>query len=258
MSVNKVNYLNKKIAKATIDFSAQRAIDSAYTFDDANISDLLDTITIANHPYITGDSVAAVLTAATGATATVPTATVAVNYFVIYVDKDTIALADSLALAKAGTKTALTAGGATVDEYLQRNCFGLITTDCIIPLGSVITKVWYDVVTTLQSDDGAWGGGGNKDKATMSIGINAADDVKAAAAIETGIAYDSGIHSTLIGTPVWGACADHDTALKSIELQNPVLIKTTAEVPVTVTIAVDPISVGKLDIYVEYYEPTKA
>ena len=260
MSVNKVNYLNKKIAKVTIDFSAQNAIDSAYTFDDADISDAADTITIANHPYITGDAVGSVLTAGTGATATVPNATVCVAYWVIYVDKDTIALASSLANAKLGTKVALTAGGATVDQYLQRNTFGLITTDCVIPLGAVVTKVWYDVITTLRSEDGELGGAGNSDLATISIGINAADDVVAAMSIADATAdiWDAGEHATLIGTTILDVCANHDTALKLIELENAGLIKTTAEVPVTLTIAIDPVALGKMDIYVEYYEPTKA
>ena len=248
--INKVRYLDKKVAKLTIDFSAQRAIDSAYTFDAANIDEAADTITIVGHPYKLGDQVAAVLTAATGVTATVPNATAATVYYVIYVDQNTIALATSLALAKAGTKTALTAGGC-VDSYLQRDCFGLMTSDLVIPLGSVVTKVWYDVITTCKSWDEAWGVG-NEDAATMSFGINSAVDVKAASAISSGTLFDAGEHATLIGTPILGLEAAHDTALELIELENAKMIKTTADVSFNYTIAVDPISIGKIDVYVEY------
>ena len=256
--INKVRYLDKKVAKLTIDFSAQRAIDSAYTFDAADISDAADTITITNHPYKLGDQVACVLTAATGSTPTVPNATVAVVYYVIYVDQNTIALATSLALAKAGTKTALTAGTA-VDAYLQRDCFGLMTSDLVIPLGSVVTKVWYDVITTCVSWDEAWGAG-NGDAATMSMGINSAVDVMAAISIAdaTSDVWDAGEHATLIGTPILGLEAAHDTALELIELENAKMIKTTADVSFNYTIAVDPISVGKIDVYVEYLPPSFA
>ena len=67
-----IKYLDKKLAKATIDFSAQRAIDSALTFDAAEINETADTITIADHSYKTGDQVSGVLTVTTGVTATAP------------------------------------------------------------------------------------------------------------------------------------------------------------------------------------------
>ena len=255
MISNTIKYLKKKVAKATIDFSAMRAIDSTYTFDAAEISAAADTITIVGHPYKGLEAVGLVLTATTGVTATAPAMSTA--YWIIYVDKDTIALATSLALAKAGTKTALIAVGCT-DAYLQRDCFGLLTTDCNVPLGSIITEVYYDVLTTFKSWDGAWGAG-NEDKATMSIGVAAADDAVAAITIDgTNSVYDSGLHGTLLGAPIWGACADHDTALKGIELELAGWFKTTAESAVNCTIAVDPISQGKIDIYVEYLPPSLA
>jgi hypothetical protein len=250
---NYAKYLEKKVGKARFDFSSYRAIDSAFTFDDANISDALDTITIVGHPYTTGDQVGSVLTAATGVTATVPNATAATAYWVIVVDKDTIALATSLALAKAGTKTALTAGGATVDQYLQRNSFGAIYSDLVIPNGAIVHKVYYDVVTTLKSWDGAWGAG-NEDTATLKLGLLASDDIITAISIVDGTnPWDSGIHGTKIGSMVLGADASHDTAIENAALDAASMLKMTADTNLLATIAVDPISQGVIDVYVEYY-----
>jgi hypothetical protein len=248
-----VKYLDKKAAKVTLDFSAQRAIDSAYTFDAANIDEAADTITIANHPYRTGDQVGSVLTAATGVTATVPSATVNVAYWVIYVDKDTIALATSLSNAKAGTKVALTAG-ACADQYLQRYAFGAIGTGLIIPSGATVTKVFVDVDTDLKSWDGAWGAG-NEDAATVALSLQAANDITAAIAISAaGNVWDAGVHGTLIGSPHLDADPAVDiTSLLYSALDAASWLKLTADRELTATIAVDAVSAGKLDIYVEYY-----
>jgi len=250
-TLRQVKYYDKKVAKATIDWSATRAIDSAFTFDAANISEALDTITISSHPYTTGDLVSPVLTAATGVTATAPA--IGTAYYVIVIDKDTIALATSLANAKAGTKTALTAGAA-VDVYLQRGAFGAIGTGLIIPKGAIVTNVWYDVITTLKSWDGAWGAG-NEDKATLALSLLAANDVLSAVAIDAaGTMLDAGRHGTLIGMPQIDADPAHDFIQTEVAaLFAATFMKTTSAAELTATIAVDPVSQGKIDIYVEYY-----
>lgn len=246
-----IKYLKRMTAKVTVDFSALRAIDSAYTFDDADISDALDQITIVNHPYKTGDQVGSVLTAATGVTATVPNVTVNVAYWVIYVNKDTISLATSLTLAKAGTATALTAGGATVDQYLQRQSFGAIGTGLIIPDNAVVTNCYLDIETTLKSWDGAWGAG-NEDAATLALSLQGANDLVSAITIATGTIWDAGQHGTLVGTPILGAEASHDTAIELAALNATSHLKLTADRELTATIGVDAISQGKMDIYIEY------
>ena len=243
-----IKYFDKKLAKVTIDFSAYRAIDSNYTFDAADIDETADTITIANHPYKTGDLVGGVLTATTGVTATAPAMSTA--YYIIYVDKDTIALASSLANAKAGTKASLTAGSCA-DMYLQRNAFGAIGTGLIIPKGAIVANAWIDVTTTLKSWDGAWGAG-NEDLATLAISIKSANDLVSAISIATGTIWDAALHGTLVGMGT-GADAAQDTAIELAALKAASLIKLTADSELTATIAVDPISQGAMDIYVEYY-----
>lgn len=250
-----IKYLDKKVAKATIDFSAQRTIDSAYTFDAADISEADDQITITGHPYKTGDLVSPVLTATTGVTATAPA--IGTAYYVIYVDENTISLATSLALAKAGTVTALTAGSAA-DVYLQRNSFGAIGTGLVIPKGAIVTNVYMDVITTCKSWDGAWGAG-NEDKATLALHLLSANDVLSAIAIEDATnMLDSGIHGTLLGWPNLGADAAHDSQVEVAALYAATALKMTSDAELTATVAVDPISQGKIDVYVEYFVPSLA
>lgn len=246
-----IRYLDKKLAKVTVDFSTQRAIDSAFTFDAADINATSDTISITGHPYKTGDSVSTVLTAGTGVTSTGPA--IATQYFIIYVDKNTIALATSLANAKAGTKfTSMVADGT--DVYLQRDCFGLITTPLVIPSGAVITNVTLDILTTFKSWAGAWGAGGAEDAATMSIGIASATDAVAAIAIDSGTIWDASRAGSLVGTPILNTnAADGDTAIKLAALTSAKFVKLTSDDALNFTIAVDSISQGKMDIYVEYF-----
>ena len=243
-----MKYFNKKVAFTSIDITALNAIDSTYLFAAADISAAADTITIEGHPYITGDRVSLGLTAGTGVTATAPALSIA--YWVIYVDKDTVALATSLALAKAGTKTALTAGAAA-DAFLQRDGFGLVTTDLIIPKGAVVTNCTLDIVTDFTSFDGT-----NIDKATISLGISAAADLVAAIAIETGSIWDASRAGTLCGTPILGANAgDGDSAIELAAITAVKYIKTTADVALNYTVAVDTLVGGKMNVYVEYFEP---
>ena len=251
--MNDLRYLDKKIAKVTLDFSGYRTIDSAYTFDAADIIEAADTITITGHPYKTGDLVSPVLTATTGVTATAPA--IGTAYYVIYVDKDTIQLATSLSNAKAGTETALTAGSAA-DVYLQRNSFGAIGTGLIIPKSAIVTNIFTDVVTTCKSWDGAWGAG-NEDKATLALHLLSAGDILAAVAIEAaGNVLDAGQHGTLIGAPALGSNAstlDSGTSILFAAEMAATFLKMTSDAELTATVAVDPISQGKIDVYVEYY-----
>lgn len=248
-----IRYLEKKLAKCTFDLSAYRTEASAFTFDAAEIDEAVEAITIKNHPYKMGDLVSPVLTAATGVTATAPA--IGTAYYIIYVNKDTVALATSLANAKAGTRVVLTAGGAT-DVYLQKNCFGAVGTGLIIPKGAIITDMFYDVITTLKSWDGAWGAG-NEDLATVALSLLAANDLVSAVTIaDAGNVWDAGIKGTLYGSPALGSNAatlDSGTSILYAKERAAVLKKMTADTELVATIGVDPISQGKIDFYVEYF-----
>jgi len=249
MNYNTIKYLKRKIAKATIDFTSYNTIDSAFTFDAANIDETADTITITGHPYNTGDLVSPILTATTGVTATAPA--IGTAYYVIYVDKNTISLATSLANAKAGTVTALTAGGA-VDVFLQRNCFGPIGTGLVVPKGALVDRVSIRVITACKSWDGAWGAG-NEDDATIALMLLGAGDVLAAVVLDSGTLFSAtGAKGTIIGSPILGADAAHDTAIEVAALQAASSLVMTSDANLTVTVAVDPVGTGKFEIYVDY------
>jgi hypothetical protein len=254
--MNEIKYLKRVVAKATIDFSAYRAIDEDYTFDAADISEAADTITITGHPYKTGDLVSPVLTATSGVTATAPA--IGTAYYVIFVDNDTIALASSLANAKLGTKVALTAGSAA-DVYLQRNSFGAIGTGLIIPDDAIVTNVFTDVITTCKSWDGAWGAG-NEDKATLALHLLSANDVLNAIAIEAATnVLDAGQHACIPGQPGLDSGQSNitdisdQTALVVGANTATTFLKMTADSELIATVGVDPISQGKIDVYVEYF-----
>ena len=173
----------------------------------------------------------------------------ATAYWVIYVDANTIALATSLALAKAGTKTALTAGSCA-DMYLQRNSFGAIGTGLIIPDNAIVTNAWVDVETTPKSWAEDWGTGA-EDGSTLALSILSANDLVSAIAISSGTIWDAGLHGTLVG---WGTGADatQDTAIELTALVAASQLKLTADSELTATIAVETMSQGKMDIYVDY------
>jgi hypothetical protein len=113
-----------------------------------------------------------------------------------------------------------------------------------IPTKAVITKVWYDVVTTFTSGD---------DSATIALHIQAADDVVAAQAISaSGDIWDAGIRGSKIGYPNFGADAAHDSAAEVAALFAGSMLKTTAERQITATVAVQALTAGKLNVFVEY------
>jgi hypothetical protein len=227
-------FLTKQIVKWTYDFST---LPTSVSFDAANISEANDTITIANHPFETGTKVGLVLTAGTGVTSTTPA--LATDYWIIYVDKDTVALADSAALAFAGTKTALTAGSA-VDYLLVKDVFGVVETGIILPLGAVVTGGYIDVKTSLTSSGSA--------TISFSTGQGAAD-LYAATAVAT---YAANYTTAVLAGVGTGADAAQDTAAELQVLLGASLIEMTADNKVIATIAVAPLTAGKLDLVLEY------
>lgn len=242
-----VKYLEKKIAKWTFDVSTQ--VESV-AYDAADISEDNDTITVLAHPFITGDMVTVKLKASTGvAGSAVPT--VGTAYFVIYVDKDTIQLATSLANAKAGTAAALTAGTAA-DNILVKNAYGAIASGLVIPSGATITNIYYDVETAFSSADGAGAAGGNVDAATLALHLVSANDI--VSAIDLTTPFAAGKFGTLIGSPVMGANASvGSTALLYAVIDAASWMHLTADAELTLTVANgDPLWAGKINVFVEY------
>lgn len=114
-----------------------------------------------------------------------------------------------------------------------------------IPDNAVITKAWYDVVTTFTSP--------TSDAATIALHVQSAGDLVAANDIADSTApFDAGLHGTLAGYPNLGADAAHDSALEVAALFAGTMIKMTAERELTATVAVEALTAGKLNLFVEY------
>lgn len=114
----------------------------------------------------------------------------------------------------------------------------------ILPKGAIITNAYYDVVTTFTSAT---------DAATLAIKAQGANDMVSAIAISDATnVWDAGIHGTLQMSPALGADAAHDTALEVIALQAALMLKLTADRELTITVAVEALTAGKLNLYVEY------
>lgn len=116
-----------------------------------------------------------------------------------------------------------------------------------IPDNAIITKTWFDVVTTFT--DGA------DDSATIALGLEtqAAAGILAATAVSAaGNILDAGVHAGLIGFPALGADAAHDTQPEVAALFAATFVKTTAERQLVATVADDALTAGKLNLFVEY------
>ena len=114
-----------------------------------------------------------------------------------------------------------------------------------IPDNAIITNVFYDVVTTFVS--------AGADAGTIALTIQSAGDAVAAIAIsDASNVWDAGIHGSLIGYPNLGADAAHDSALEVAALYASVMLKMTAEREITVAVAGQALTAGKMVVYVEY------
>lgn len=241
--------LKKRVAKYTFDISANITEAATYgSFLAADILETPDTITIEGHKYKTGDMVACIPD--TGVTApTVPAIKTA--YWVIVVDSDTIALATSLANAQAGTKAALNKTAQNGKCFLVKNAFGTITTDIVLPAGSIITDSYLEVITTFVGD-AVIGGSTDDTTIALSTGVGAGDVTAAIAISDATNVWDEGVHCTLVGTPILGADAAHDTALELAALRAAKIIRVTTACNPTIAVAVNTLIAGKFDWYIEY------
>ncbi len=114
-----------------------------------------------------------------------------------------------------------------------------------IPKNAIVTRVWVDVITTFTS---------STDAATMAISLQSANDAVSALAISdaTNI-WDAGMHGSKIGFPNFGADAAHDSAVEVAALFAGTFLKLTAEREIVVTNAVEIVTAGKMNIFVEYF-----
>lgn len=113
-----------------------------------------------------------------------------------------------------------------------------------IPAKAVITNAWYDVVTTFTT--------ASADAGTIALSVQSAGDLKAAIAVSAaGDVYDEGIRGTLVGNPSLDGNAR--TAIAGAAAVAATFIKTTAERELTVTVAGQVLTAGKLVLHVEYY-----
>ena len=113
-----------------------------------------------------------------------------------------------------------------------------------LPDNAIITKVWYDVITTFTSAT---------DAGTIAIHAAGANDLLNAIAIsDASNVFDAGMHHGIPGAPALGDDAAHNTALEVGALMAASFIKLTAEKEIIFTVAVEALVLGKLVIYVEY------
>jgi len=113
-----------------------------------------------------------------------------------------------------------------------------------IPIKAVITRFFYDVVTTFTSAT---------DAGTIAYHAQGANDLLSAIAISDGTnVHDAGLHAGLPGYPNLGADAAHDSQVENAALNAATFIKMTAERELTATVAVEALTAGKAVLFVEY------
>jgi hypothetical protein len=114
-----------------------------------------------------------------------------------------------------------------------------------IPTKAIITRFWWDVVTTFTSAT---------DAATIAYKAQSANDLLSAIAIsDASNVHDAGIHAGLPGFPNLGADAAHDSQVEVAALFAATFVKMTAERELTATVAVEALTAGKSVLFVEYY-----
>jgi hypothetical protein len=113
-----------------------------------------------------------------------------------------------------------------------------------LPAKAIITNAWYDVVSTFTSAT---------DAATVAFKVQSANDILSAIAIsDASNVLDAGIHGTVIGYPNFGADAAHDSAVEVAALFASSMLKLTASRELTATVAVEALTGGKANLFVEY------
>ena len=124
---------------------------------------------------------------------------------------------------------------------------GAYGTGLRLPKGAIVTDCFYNVRTTFTTAN---------DSGTIALHVQSANDIKAAIAISAaGDVWDAGLRCGLLGSPAVGSNAstlDAGTALLYTAKKASSLLLLTANREVTVTVAVQDLTAGVMDIYVEY------
>jgi len=114
-----------------------------------------------------------------------------------------------------------------------------------LPIKAVVTRFWYDVVTTFTTAT---------DAGTIAYMAQGAGDLLAAIAISDATnVHDAGMHAGKPGFPALGADAAHDTQPEVAALFAATFIKCTAEREITATVAIEALTAGKAVLFVEYF-----
>ena len=112
-----------------------------------------------------------------------------------------------------------------------------------LPNKAIITKVWIDVVTTFTS--------AGADAGTIATHAQSAGDIVAAIAISAaGDVWDAGLRGAKPGSFALDGNALTQVAMAAAEAAT--AIKMTAEREITATVAVQALTAGKANIFVEY------
>jgi len=115
-----------------------------------------------------------------------------------------------------------------------------------LPDNAIITNAWYDVITTFTSAT---------DAGTIAIKLQTANDLVSALAIsDASNIFDSGLHGTLTAGTTTLTEATPNTRTQIVNATDIIagFIKLTAEREITITVAVEALTAGKLVIFVEY------
>ncbi len=113
-----------------------------------------------------------------------------------------------------------------------------------LPTKAIITNVIIDLVTTFTSAT---------DAATIAISAQSANDIVSALAIsDASNIWDAGLRGSKVGYPNFGADAAHDSAVEVAALFSASMVKLTASRELTATVAVEALTGGKANIFVEY------
>jgi hypothetical protein len=149
-------------------------------------------------------------------------------------------------LEKQVVKATFNPSAVTTERTIAAHGLGVF-----IPMNAVITNVFYDVVTTFTS--------AANDTATIAIHIMTANDCVSAIAISNVTnPWDVSIHTTKVGAPTLSEfhASNNPTAVQyaTTLVSAPALtmIKTDANCEITATVAVQALTAGKLNIFVEY------
>lgn len=211
-------FKNFHVIKATLE------IGTALTWATTDVNLTADSITIKAHGLHTGQSCGLTTTG------TVPTGLTKLTtaYYVRVVDANTINFHTTASAAIDGTTEPidLTGVGTGVGS-LYPNGLGIVGLGQFVPDNAIITRAFYDVVTTFTSP--------TADTGSIALQALAANDLVTATTIVTGTTWDAS--GMIVTVPIETTST---------------MIKMTSTEELKAVLAADTVTAGKLNLYVEY------